>query len=203
MENNRTLLQLAALLYDLVPWYAASQDKAFATDHNQREAAVQAMLARFTPVFSALGVDVQLLQTLLIGKEDAHGLATMLKTAHGLASDGESKQQDGLLRPILEVLGQNGKFGTGQAHAFQPKALTIDKNVFPEKLGQVDEKAIGQLWKGFEVELLQLPRQSLSHFVESLAYLLQKHAAFIPANGIKGNIVQQPRGWPKRPLGRL
>ncbi len=189
MENKRTTLQLAALLYDLVPWYAASQGKSSTTDMELRATQAQVMLEGFAPVFAGMAVDQSLLQTLVIGKEDGEGLFAILKTARDLASDGETLHRDGLLRPILEVLGQNEKIGVAQVHAFRPKTLTIGDNAFPEKIGQVDSAAAGQLWKGFANEFQQLPRTSLIHFVESLAYLLQKYAAFLPATSIKGNIV--------------
>jgi CRISPR-associated protein Csm1 len=189
MENKRTILQLAALLYDLVPWYAASQGQSPSTGMAQLAMQAQAMLDGFEPVFARMAVDQSLLQALVLGKEDGAGLLAILKTARNLASDGEILQKDGLLRPILEVLGQNEKIGVAQAHAFRPKTLTIGDNVFPEKIGQVDGAAARQLWKGFANEFQQLPTTSLTYFVESLAYLMQKYTAFLPATSIKGNIV--------------
>lgn len=189
MENERNTLQLAALLIDLVPWFAASQGKPLSADAAQRAARASEMLAGLHPAVSALGLDQALLLQLLTGEQDKQGLAALLNQARMLASDTQAMPTKSPLRPILEVLGRSDQIGIGQAHVFRAHQLSIDEEIFPSLDATNHEADAAKRWQGFATEFLQLPKTSMVHFVESLAYLLQKHAAFLPAPGIQGNIV--------------
>jgi CRISPR-associated protein Csm1 len=185
MKNNSTyMLQLAALLYDLVPWYAEAQGKQFSTQ-TCAEFAVE-MLGRLENPLATVQANIPLLKQLLSGSAQDE-LGSILAQAQKLASTQEGFQTRQPLRPILEVLGKGES--TVPQYGFVIQPLCLDERMFPAKNTKEQGNVLFQLWEDFEKEFLLLPTLSLSGLIDSLFYLIQKYAAFLPSTAIADGLV--------------
>ncbi|MFN8394030.1 MAG: hypothetical protein U0176_05080 [Bacteroidia bacterium] len=181
MENNAIhVLQSAAIIGEILPWYAAAHNLP-----SNREQQVRACLAELEMPLKAVGITSEMIAEALLDADSRPGKT--LADAQRMASNASTNQDSGTLRPILEVLGQGM---TTPKYRFPVVSLSATEDIFPrEQVSAPDHRA---LWRAFVTDWAMLPTSSAEGLLETAYHLVLRHAAFLPAAAIQGGIVALP-----------
>lgn len=181
MENSAVhVLQLAALVAELLPWYAAARN--LAADKAQQ---LRACLAELEKPLNAIGITKEVVSNVLLDANST--LGKTLADARRMASNTSAIESSITLRPILEVLGQGL---LTPKHRFAAVTLNVREDIFPQE--QVPAPDHAALWKAFVADWAMLPTSSAQGLLETACQLILRHGAFLPATSLQNGIVAMP-----------